>query len=277
MEIGNTKIACGPLCFALQYRDLDGGAPHRQGAGGAGGADADQGVCIQVVGTVEGKETELLRFDCFDNHPHYHYGPENKNIRIMLDPTVTGNPIGWTIAQLRSKLPTMLACAGYEALALQIDPYLLTQTLVEVEAKARDMALHQRNTVRHNRGTEVIEAGNIRFGLEMRTVGPDGGIAIHVLGDIAGQEVELLAFDCFRTYPHYHYGPMNKNERIFWDTTLVPNAFQWTMDQFKAGKLPAMLRRAGYPTVAEALDTSLMASKLPEVEAKAQAMLLAVA
>jgi hypothetical protein len=26
----------------------------------------------------------------------------------------------------------------------------------------------------------------------------DGGIAIHVLGDIAGQEVELLAFDCFR-------------------------------------------------------------------------------
>jgi hypothetical protein len=277
MEISNTKIACGPLCFALQYRDLDGGAPHRQGAGGAGGADADQGVCIQVVGTVEGKETELLRFDCFDNHPHYHYGPENKNIRIMLDPTVTGNPIGWTIAQLRSKLPTMLARAGYEALALQIDPYLLTQTLVEVEAKARDMALHQRNTVRHNRGTEVIEAGNIRFGLEMRTVGPDGGIAIHVLGDIAGQEVELLAFDCFRTYPHYHYGPMNKNERIFWDTTLVPNAFQWTMDQFKAGKLPAMLRRAGYPTVAEALDTSLMASKLPEVEAKAQAMLLAVA
>ena len=108
MEIGKTKIACGPLCFALQYRDLDGGAPHRQGAGGAGGADADQGVCLQVVGNVEGKETELLRFDCFDNRPHYHYGPENKNIRIMLDPTVVGNPLGWTMAQLRSKLPAML-------------------------------------------------------------------------------------------------------------------------------------------------------------------------
>jgi hypothetical protein len=276
MQIGTTKIACGPLCFALQYRDLDGGAPHRQGTGGAGGGDADQGVCIQVVGSVEGKETELLRFDCFDNHPHYHYGPENKNVRIMLDPTVAGNSIGWTIAQLRSKLPAMLARAGYEALALQIDPYLLTQTLTEVEAKAREMALQRRNTVRHNRGTEIIEAGNIRFGLEMRTVGPDGGIAIHVLGDIAAQEVELLAFDCFRTYPHYHYGPMNKNERIFWDTTLVPNAFQWTMDQFKAGKLPAMLQRAGYPTVAETLDTGLITCKLPEVEAKAQEMLQAV-
>jgi hypothetical protein len=276
MEIGKTTIACGPIGFALQYRNLDGGAPHRQGAGGIGGADADQGVCIQVVGNVAGQETELLRFDCFDNHPHYHYGPANKNVRIMLDSTVAGNPIGWTMAQLRSKLPAMLARAGYEALALQIDPYLLTQTLVEVEAKARDMALQQRNTVRHNRGTAVIEAGNIRFGLEMRTVGPDGGIAIHVLGDIAGQEVELLAFDCFRTYPHYHYGPMNKNERIFWDTTLVPNAFQWTMDQFKSGKLPAMLQRAGYPTVAAALDDSLIASTLPAVEAKAWEMLHAV-
>ena len=231
---------------------------------------------LPLVGNVAGKETELLRFDCFDNHPHYHYGPENTNVRVMLDPTVAGNPLGWTMAQLRSKLPAMLARAGYEALALQIDPYLLTQTLVEVEAKARAMALQQRNTVRHNRGTEVIEAGNIRFGLEMRTVGPDGGIAIHVLGDIAGQEVELLAFDCFRTYPHYHYGPMNKNERIFWDTTLVPNAFQWTMDQFKSGKLPAMLQRAGYPTVAAALDDSLIASTLPAVEAKAREMLQAV-
>jgi hypothetical protein len=69
---------------------------------------------------------------------------------------------------------------------------------------------------------------------------------------------------------------MNKNERIFWDMTLVPNAFQWTMEQFKSGKLPAMLRRAGYPTVAEALDTSLIASKLPEVETRAEEMLQAV-
>ena len=276
METGKTQIACGSICFALQYRDLDGGAPHRQGAGGAGGGDADQGVCIQVVSNVEGKATELLRFDCFDNRPYYHYGPENKNVRIMLDPTVSGNPIGWTIAQLRSKLPAMLARAGYEALAVQIDPYRLTQTLVEVEARAREMALQQRNTVRHNRGTEIIEAGNIRFGLEMRTVGPDGGIAIHVLGDIAGQEVELLAFDCFRTYPHYHYGPMSKNERIFWDTTLVPNAFRWTMEQFKTRKLPAMLQRAGYPTVAAALDESLIAATLPEVEARAKEMLQAV-
>lgn len=107
----------------MQYRYRDGGAPHRQGGGGAGGGDADQGLCLQVAGNLEGKETELLRFDCFDNHPHYQYGPENKNVRIMLDPTVVGNPLGWTMTQLRSKLPMMLARAGYEALALQIAGY----------------------------------------------------------------------------------------------------------------------------------------------------------
>ena len=136
MEVGATRIECGPVSFGLRYRTLDGGAPHRQGAGSPGGGNADQGVSLQVAGHVDGKETELLRFDCFDNRPHYHYGPEKDNVRIMLDPTVAGNPIGWTMAQLRSRLPAMLARAGYEALALQIDPSLLVQRLAEVETQA---------------------------------------------------------------------------------------------------------------------------------------------
>jgi hypothetical protein len=145
--------------------------------------------------------------------------------------------------------------------------------LDEVEAKACEMAISKRRTVRHNRGTDVIEAGNIRFGLEMRVAGGgDGGIAIHVLGDIAGQEIELLAFDCFRIYPHYHYGPRYKNERIYLDKTLVPDPFKWALDQFKTGRLPAMLTRAGYPTVAAALDEGLIAGKLADVEARAKVM-----
>jgi hypothetical protein len=273
MNTTATKISCPPICFALQYRDVDGGAPHQQGAGGRGGSDADQGMSVQVVGNVDGTERQLLRFDCFDNRPHYHYDPEHRNIRIMLDPTTTGNPLRWTMTQLRGRLPAMLERADYRDIAEQIAPSRLSAALQEVEAKAGAMAIRQRNTVRHNRGTDVIDAGNIRFGLEMRTVGQDGGIAIHVLGDVAGQETELLAFDCFRTYPHYHYGPMSKNERIFWDTTLVPDPFAWTLDQFKTGRLPAMLTRAGYPTIASALDDALVADRLGEVEKRARAML----
>jgi hypothetical protein len=273
MDIGKDRVACGPICFALQYRDIDGGAPHSQGAGSDGGSHPDQGVCLQVVGVVDGAERELLRFECFDNQPHYHYDPADKNVSIMLDPTVTGNPLRWTMTQLRRKLPAMLGHAGYEQLALQIDPSQLMPALDEVEAKASDMAITKRRTVRHNRGTDVIEAGNIRFGLEMRVAGGgDGGIAIHVLGDIAGQEIELLAFDCFRIFPHYHYGPRYKNERIYLDKTVVPDPFKWALEQFKTGKLPAMLTRAGYPTVAAALDEGLVATKLAEVETRGLAM-----
>jgi hypothetical protein len=104
-----------------------------------------------------------------------------------------------------------------EQIALQLDPSQLMPALETVESQACEMAIRKRRTVRHNRGTDVIEAGNIRFGLENRVAGQDGGMAIHVLGDIAGQEGERLAFDCFRIYPHYHYGPMYKNERIYLD------------------------------------------------------------
>lgn len=275
MDIGTSRIDCKPLSFALQYRYLDGGAPHRQGIGGNGGNNPDQGVCIQVVGQVGGQETELLRFDCFDNVPHYHYGPARHNIRVMLDPTVTGNPIRWTIKQLATRLPSMLSRAGYEELAAQVDMAAVGSKLGELEAAACTMAMEERDTVTHNRGTEIIEAGNIRFGLEMRTVGRDGGLAIHVLGDVAGQEIELLAFDCFRDNPHYHYGPRNKNERIFWDTTVVPDTLEWTLEQFRKGRLPAMLTRAGYPTVAAALDEELVATKVSEMTGRTQRMLQA--
>ena len=134
------------------------------------------------------------------------------------------------------------------------------------------MDAKERNYTRHNRGDPVIEAGNIRFGLEMRTVEPDGGPAIHVLADVADQEIELLAFDCFRINPHYHYGPRYKNERIFIDTTLVDDSLDWVLAQFKDGNLPAMIERAGYPTIAAGLDRALVARKVIEVESTIKAM-----
>ena len=272
MEIGKTRIEAGVVAFALHHRYLDGGAPHSQGAGGRGGGNATQGVCIQVAGNIDGKDTELLRFDCFDSDAHYHYGPENKNERIMLDPAVSGNPIGWTIKQLGARLPDMLERAGYKDLANQLDSNLVAQKLSEVEVAAWEMDAKERNYTRHNRGEPVIEAGNIRFGLEMRTVTPDGGPAIHVLADVADQEIELLAFDCFRINPHYHYGPRHRNARIFIDTTLVTDSLGWVLSQFKDGNLPAMIERAGYPTIAAGLDRALVAEKVIEMESTIKAM-----
>ena len=133
------------------------------------------------------------------------------------------------------------------------------------------MAHTQRRTVTHNRGDVVIEAGNIKFGLEFRQLRNDRGMAIHVLSDVAGQEIELLAFDCFEMGPHYHYGPRNQDVRIYWDPAVVPDPLQWTLEQFKSGKLPAMIQRAGYPSIAAGLDTGLIAMKL-EKEVAPQAL-----
>ena len=85
-------------------------------------------------------------------------------------------------------------------------------------------------------------------------------------------EVELIAFDCFRLNPHYHYGPRNKNERIFMDTTLGDDSLEWVLDQFKGRKLPAMIEGAGYPTAAATLDADLVATKVVEVETFTKAM-----
>jgi hypothetical protein len=167
----------------------------------------------------------------------------------------------------------MLTQAGYEAVAQRLDCALVLKQLDQVEEAARYIAQTQRRTVTHNRGDVVIEAGNIRFGLEFRELRNDRGMAIHVLSDVAGQEIELLAFDCFERGPHYHYGPRNQDVRLYWDMTLVPDPLQWTLEQFKTGKLPAMITRAGYPSIAGSLDTELIAGKLErEIEPKALAI-----
>ncbi len=259
MKLGDAVIEAGAVCFALQYRALM----------------ADQGVCLQVAGEVDGQPKELLRFDCFDQKPHYHYDPDGKNARFDIDKTTAGNSLTWTVNQLQARLPAMLEFAGYEDIAKQLDAGLVAEKLEQVKETARYMAVSKRRTVTHNRGDVVIEAGNLKFGLEFRELPQvnDRGMAIHVMGDVAGQEIELLAFDCFENGPHYHYGPRNQDVRIYWDTTAIPDTLEWTLGQFQGGKLPAMLQRAGYPGIVASLDTELIAEKVEkEVAPKAYAM-----
>jgi len=262
MEKGSTVFEAGVVSIAMNYRKE---------------LMPDQGLCVQVYGEVEGKDTEILRFDCFDQDPHYHYGPENKNIRLHMDKTTAGNPLGWTLNNIRNKLPAMISRAGYEDLAAAVEANPIPETtLNEVEAKARELARAERRTVHHLMPEmlegDKIEAGNIRFGLEYRNLRNDRGMAIHVLSDVAGQEVELLAFDCFENGPHYHYGPRNQDVRIYWDVTTSGETLRWTLDQFKAGKLRSMIERAGYPSIANALDVDLIQEKLPEIEARSFAL-----
>ena len=265
-QTGRARFEAGNVTFVVQHELWDGNIQDH----------SDQGVVIlaEVGGST------ALRFNCFDLERSYVYGPDGKNVRFRMDHTVDGNPIGWSVRTMRDKLGVMLTEAGYADAANALDQAAISAALDKVESEARAKFMAERNTVKHNRGTDIFEAGNIRFGLEMRRLGSgDGGLAIHVLSDLAGntgrvftEETELLAFDCFWDGPHYHYGPRNKNHRIYWDKTLVPDTLGWCLDQFKSGKLKAMLERAGYPGVAADLDEDLIASVLPNVEARAREM-----
>lgn len=267
---GRERFESGPVTFIVQHELWDGNVQDH----------SDQGVAILVAGQVNGKETTLLRFNCFDLERSYIYGPEGQNKLYRMDPTVDGNPIGWSVKQIKNKLSDMLRTAGYEDIASKVNNQDVARVLGDVESTAREIFATGRNTVKHNRGTDMFEAGNFRFGLELRKqTGGDGGLAIHVLSDLAGtpgrtymEETELLAFDCFREAPHYHYGPRNKNHRIFWDKTLVPDTLGWTLEQFKTGKLRDMFVRAGYPGVAADYDQSVVDSLMPELEKRAREM-----
>ena len=265
---GRARFEAGPVTFIVQHELWDGNVQDH----------SDQGVAVLVAKS--GDETTLLRFNCFDIEKSYIYGPEKENKLFRMDHTTDGNPINWTVQQIRNNLPIMLETAGYGDIAKPVDAKQVEVVLGDVEAHAREMYATGRNTVKHHRGTDIFEVGNIRFGLEMRRQSSgDGGLAIHVLADLAGtpgrhytEETELLAFDCFRDDPHYHYGPRNKNHRIFFDKALVPDTLGWTLKQFKSRKLAAMIDRAGYPGVAADLDQDLLDSLIPSIEKRAREM-----
>ena len=263
MDKGSVVFNGGAVDITLEYRELM----------------PDQGLCVQVFGKAEGQDTEILRFDCFDQTPHYHYGPANHNIRLNMDKTTVGNPFGWTLDNLRTKLPAMIQRAGYEDLAAAVAANPVAESVLdEVEAKGRQMAVGMRRTVTHKfermLEEDVFTVGNLRIGLEYRILPQANteGLAIHVLSDVADQNVELLAFDCFVNGPHYHYGPRNQDIRIYWDTTTSGETLRWTIDQFYAGNMKKMVERAGYPTIANDIDENLLQATLPAIEKRAFAL-----
>ena len=152
---GRAKFEAGPVTFIVQHELWDGNVQDH----------SDQGVAVLVANQ---DETTLLRFNCFDIEKSYVYGPEKENKLFRMDHTTDGNPINWTMQQIRNNLSIMLETAGYADIAKDVDAKQVEKVLPDVEAHAREMYATGRNTVKHNRGTDIFEVGNIRFGLEMR-------------------------------------------------------------------------------------------------------------
>ena len=217
----------------------------------------DRGPSLRVYGDVEGKPVQLLRFDCFENAPHFHYDPEGKNNQLRMDKTKVSDPIAWSMDYLRGNVASLVRIAGYSALAEQLDEAVLTAVLPTVEKALRDSVPAAM--------PGLLEASGLCFSVEYRNTRTDRGPSLQVLGDVDGKRVQLLRFDCFEHEPHFHYDPDGKNNRIFLNTTRVSDPIAWSMDYLR-GNFTSLIRIAGYGRLAERLDEAAVAGILPGVE-----------
>ncbi|MCP4904322.1 MAG: hypothetical protein GY910_05010 [bacterium] len=131
------RFEVAPISIWVEYRLLDEaiGAAHQasQNYEGRIGPINDRGVALHVFGepALGEPEAEFLRFDCFEEGPHYHYVSyaEQMNDMVHLDPHAHGDPLRWALECIRTRLPQMLERAGAAELATRIDQGSIEQIL----------------------------------------------------------------------------------------------------------------------------------------------------
>ena len=102
--------------------------------------DQDGGPSLQILGTSNGAQVQLLRFDMFRINPHYHYAPDGKNIRYLVDPLTLDDPVSWVFDLIGNRLPQMLAKAGYEELATPANLAAVKTALPNLKQRCRAIA-----------------------------------------------------------------------------------------------------------------------------------------
>jgi len=148
VEAQTTWFEAGSVRFGVEYRLLNdaiaAAAVLESASGNASGPLGidDRGVSIHVFGNSE--SLEYLRFDCFEEDPHYHYisWKDQCNEMVHIDPVADGDPLGWTLERLRLRLPFMLERAGAPEIAAALDPKLVEDVLPRVAEAAYRARYH---------------------------------------------------------------------------------------------------------------------------------------
>ena len=114
--------------------------------------------------------------------------------------------------------------------------------------------------------TETVELGGLHFVVMHRSFGEDGGISIEVFGDVDGQRMQVLRFDCFRNEPHYHHAPMGKNIVTNLEASGIDGSVAWALGQIR-DRTPDLLREAGYEHLAGVVDAQAVAGGVDRIQA----------
>src|SRR5579859_350315 len=102
----------------------------------------DCGVSLHVHGLMDGQWLEHLRFDCFQEEPHYHYvGWRTKTNHVLhIDPVADGDALAWALERIRNRLPQMLEHAG--AGDVEVDPRKIEAIMPKVTEAAHRARYH---------------------------------------------------------------------------------------------------------------------------------------
>lgn len=76
----------------------------------------DRGPACRVLGLTT---AQMLRFDCFEVDPHYHFNPDGRNVVMHLNPKA--DPIEWSVDCIGRNLAEMLRLASFEEIAEQVN------------------------------------------------------------------------------------------------------------------------------------------------------------
>lgn len=118
-------LEVGDLSFAVEYRHVGG----------------EQGPSVHVFGPVDGVDEEILRFDCFDQTPHYHYGFSYiDQPMVPIDTAAAGDPLEWVCGRIEHRLPALLEKAQAGHLAACCDAGRLRAVAAELLARGRALA-----------------------------------------------------------------------------------------------------------------------------------------
>jgi hypothetical protein len=133
-----TYVEAGPLRIGIEYRELGEGSTFDITAAdgsvvtGHQPGFADRGFSLHVHDSSNG--VEHLRFDAFDDEPHYHYiVPGRMNTVVVFDTAAHGEMFPWALACLTSRLGPMLEHAGLSDLAGVVGRGIAPKALAEVQ------------------------------------------------------------------------------------------------------------------------------------------------
>ena len=104
----------------------------------------DKGVSLHVYVKGPDGDLERLRFDCFEDDPHYHYvcwsAPWHDV--IFFDNVANGDLMVWALTCIRTRLPLMLARAGFPNANQVVDQGQLEAALPRVTEAAYRARFH---------------------------------------------------------------------------------------------------------------------------------------